>query len=61
VATLTSMPRTATLRSAGTVWAVVLNAAELERFVTSNPAMGLRVIRSLARRLSKQTGDKGRE
>ncbi len=61
VATLTSMPRTATLRAAGTVWAVVLNAAELERFVTSNPAMGLRVIRSLARRLSKQTGDKGRE
>jgi CRP-like cAMP-binding protein len=56
-----SMPRTATLRAAGTVWAVVLNAAELERFVTSNPAMGLRVIRSLARRLSKQTGDKGRE
>ena len=61
VATLMSMPRTATLRAAGTVWAVVLNAAELERFVTSNPAMGLRVIRSLARRLSKQTGDKGRE
>jgi CRP-like cAMP-binding protein len=41
---------------------VVLNAAELERFVTSNPAMGLRVIRSLARRLSKQPpSDKGRE
>jgi len=62
VATLTSMPRTATLRSAGTAWAVVLNAAELERFVTSNPAMGLRVIRSLARRLSKQSpSSKGRE
>ncbi len=62
VATLASLPRTATLRAAGTVWAVVLNAAELERFVTSNPAMGLRVIRSLARRLSKQPpSDKGRE
>ena len=62
VATLMSMPRTATLRSAGTAWAVVLNAAELERFVTSNPAMGLRVIRSLARRLSKQPpSSKGRE
>jgi serine/threonine protein kinase len=62
VATLTSMPRTATIRAAGAVWAMVLNAAELERFVTSNPAMGLRVIRSLARRLSKQPpSDKGRE
>ena len=54
VATLMSLPRTATLRAAGAARAVVLNAAELERFVTSNPAMGLRVIRSLARRLSKQ-------
>jgi len=62
VATLTSLPRTATLRAAGPAWVVVLNAAELERFVTSNPAMGLRVIRSLARRLSKQPpSDKGRE
>ena len=62
VATLMSLPRTATLRAAGAAWAVVLNAAELERFVTSNPAMGLRVIRSLARRLSKQPpSDKGRE
>jgi serine/threonine protein kinase len=62
VATLSSMPRTATLRAAGAVWAVVLNAAELERFVTSNPAMGLRVIRSLAKRLSVQKpSDKGRD
>lgn len=62
VATLMSLPRTATIRAAGAVWAMVLNAAELERFVTSNPAMGLRVIRSLARRLSKQPpSDKGRE
>ncbi len=62
VATLMSLPRTATLRAAGGLAAVVLNAAELERFVTSNPAMGLRVIRSLARRLAKQPpSDKGRE
>jgi hypothetical protein len=62
VATLMSLPRTATMRAAGAVWAMVLNAADLERFVTSNPAMGLRVIRSLARRLSKQPpSDKGRE
>jgi serine/threonine protein kinase len=62
VATLMSLPRTATLRAAGGLAAVVLNAAELERFVTSNPAMGLRVIRSLARRLARQPpSDKGRE
>jgi len=57
VATLTSLPRTASMRASGTVWAVVLNAAELERFVTCNPAMGLRVIRSMANRLSKIPGD----
>jgi CRP-like cAMP-binding protein len=46
------------------VWAVVLNAAELERFVTANPAIGLRFIRSLARRLAKipsHNGDKRKE
>ncbi|MEN8160048.1 MAG: serine/threonine-protein kinase [Myxococcota bacterium] len=62
VATLMSLPRTATLRASGPAMALVLNAAELERFVTSNPAMGLRVIRSLALRLSKQPpSDKGRD
>lgn len=53
VATLTSMPRTASMHAAGPVWAVVLNAAELERFVTANPAIGLRFIRTLAHRLAK--------
>jgi serine/threonine protein kinase len=64
VATLTSMPRTASMHAAGPVWAVVLNAAELERFVTANPAIGLRFIRSLARRLAKipsHNGDKRKE
>jgi len=53
VATLTSMGRTASMHAAGAVWAVVLNAAELERFVTANPAIGLRFIRTLAHRLAK--------
>jgi CRP-like cAMP-binding protein len=53
VATLTGLPRSATMHAVGTVWACVLNAAELERFVTCNPAIGLRVIRSLAVRLSR--------
>jgi serine/threonine protein kinase len=56
VATLTGMPRTATMHAVGTVWACVLNAAELERFVTCNPAMGLRVVRSMALRLSRMPG-----
>ncbi|MCP5059813.1 MAG: protein kinase [bacterium] len=53
VATLASIPRTATMKAAGEVWACVLNAAELERFLTCNPAMALRVIRYMAYRLSK--------
>jgi hypothetical protein len=57
VATLTGLERTATMTALGTVWVCVLNAAELERFVTSNPAIGLRVIRDMARRLSRIPGD----
>ncbi len=57
VATLTSMPRTASMNASGPVWAVVLNAAELERFVTANPAIGLRFIRALAHRLAKAPQD----
>jgi hypothetical protein len=57
VATLTSMARTASMHAAGPVWAVVLNAAELERFVTANPAIGLRFIRSLAHRLARVPAD----
>ena len=53
VATLTGLERTAGMTAVGTVWACVLNAAELERFVTSNPAIGLRVIRDMAHRLSR--------
>ncbi len=57
VAALTSMPRTASMHASGPVVAVVLNAAELERFVTANPAMGVRVIRTLAHRLAKVPAD----
>ena len=57
IATLTSMPRTASMHAAGEVFALVLNAAELERFVTANPAMGLRVIRTLAHRLAHAPAD----
>ena len=57
VAALTGLERTSTMTALGTVWVCVLNAAELERFVTSNPAIGLRVIRDMARRLSRIPGD----
>lgn len=57
VAALTGMPRTASMHAAGPVFAAVLNAAELERLVTANPALGLRVIRSLAHRLAKVPAD----
>jgi serine/threonine protein kinase len=52
VGTLAGRPRTATLSAAGETWAIVLNEAELERFLTVNPAMALRVIRSMAHRLA---------
>ena len=52
VGTLTAQPRTVTFQASGPVWAIVLNEAELERFLTSNPAMALRVIRSMSQRLS---------
>lgn len=56
VATLTGLERTASMQAMGTVWVCALNAAELERFVTCNPAIGLRVIRSMAERLSRVPG-----
>jgi serine/threonine protein kinase len=57
ISALTSMPRTASMHAAGRVYAVVLNTAELERLVTANPAIGLRVIRTLAHRLAKAPAD----
>ncbi len=54
IATLTGQHRTATMRARGTVWTCTFNAAELERFVASNPAVGIRLVRSLAHRLHKE-------
>jgi serine/threonine protein kinase len=50
-ATLTGMPRIADVRALGTVVVGVFNAAELERFVTRNPAVGIRLVKTLAERL----------
>jgi len=54
IATLTGQRRTATMRARGTVWTCLLNAAELERFVSCNPAVAIRLVRSLAHRLEKE-------
>ena len=55
VATLTGSPRTATMRADGDVWGMVLNAAELEEFIAINPAVGVRVIHTLAERLVRES------
>ncbi|MBX3728166.1 MAG: protein kinase [Candidatus Sumerlaeia bacterium] len=54
VATLTGRLRTATVRAQTPVVAAVFNAAELERLVVCNPAVGLRLIKTLANRFSDE-------
>lgn len=53
VSALTGNRRTATLRAKGEVVLRVMNASQLERFVTRNPAIGVRLIRSMAERLDR--------
>lgn len=53
VATLTGGKRTASMIAQGDVWVHVLNASQLEWVVTSNPAVGIRLIRSMAERLAR--------
>ncbi|MCB9673886.1 MAG: protein kinase [Alphaproteobacteria bacterium] len=53
VSALTGKRRTATLRARGPVVLRVMNASQLERFVTRNPAIGVRLIRSMAERLDR--------
>lgn len=53
VSALTGNRRTATLRAQGDVVLRVMNASQLERFVTRNPAIGVRLIRSMAERLDR--------
>lgn len=55
VATLIGGVRTATLAARGEVWVALFNAAELERFVTCNPAVGIRLIKSLAERVARES------
>ena len=50
IAALTGRERTATLYADGAVWACALDAPALERLVTDQPAVALRLLRSVAQR-----------
>jgi hypothetical protein len=56
VTTLAGYRRTASLRADGPVWACVFNAAELERFIGRNPAIAVRLVKSLAERVCRESG-----
>jgi len=52
ISTLTGAPRLATLRAKGPVWCCLFNEAELEQLVTCNPAIAVRMVRSMADRIA---------
>jgi len=59
VATLTGLARTASLFAEGPVHACMFNQAELEEFVTGHPAIGIRLLRSMAECLARGDGGLG--
>ncbi len=50
IAALTGATRNATLVAKGDLWVRMLNAAQLESVIATNPALGVRLIRSMAGR-----------
>jgi CRP-like cAMP-binding protein len=52
ISTLTGARRFATLRAKGPVWCCLFNEAELEQLVTCNPAIAVRMVRSMADRIA---------
>ena len=52
ISTLTGAPRQVTLRAEGSVWVCIFNEAELEQLVTCNPAVAVRMVRSMAGRIA---------
>jgi serine/threonine protein kinase len=52
ISTLAGAPRHATLRATGTVWTCIFNEAELEQFITCNPAVAVRIMRTMASRIA---------
>lgn len=55
ISTLTGQARTAEMVAQGRVWVRVMNASQLERFVTTNPAVGVRLIRAMAERVQRSS------
>lgn len=55
VTSLIGAPRTASMKAIGDVWALVFNPAQLERFVTRNPALAIRMMKVLAERLHRES------
>lgn len=52
ISTLTGARREATLRARGDTWCCLFNEAELEQLVTCNPAVAVRMVRSMADRIA---------
>lgn len=52
ISTLTGARRHATLRAVGDTWCCLFNEAELEQLVTCNPAVAVRMVRSMADRIA---------
>jgi hypothetical protein len=52
ISTLTGARRQATLRAHGATWCCLFNEAELEQLVTCNPAVAVRMVRSMADRIA---------
>ena len=52
ISTLTGARRQANLRAKGPTWCCLFNEAELEQLVTCNPAVAVRMIRSLSGRIT---------
>jgi len=56
VAALTGGVRMARMVAEGEVWVMVLDLMQMQRLVTDNPAVGLRLVQALADRLAQQGG-----
>lgn len=52
ISTLVGARRQATLRARGATWCCLFNEAELEQLVTCNPAIAVRMVRSMAERIT---------
>ena len=54
VTSLIGAPRTASMMATTDVWALAFNPAQLEKFVTRNPAVAIRLMKVLAERLHRE-------